>query len=193
MRRVNPEPEPRGIFGFDPRAAAKLRLAELVKAERRRAQLHMSVVRRSEPTISKDRLANLMIDRWKKLASIEGGMTGAIGFVGVPINLLLLTYCQIALIVSIAEVYDVSLEGDAGEDALLGVLGRAHGVEDLLRSTPRVLAAVAKALALKHGFSTLGRLVPLVASPIAAKLNERDMERLGQEALRRFGNIVRIE
>ena len=133
-----------------------------------------------------------MLVRWVKVAAIEGGLTGAIGFVGVPLNLLLFAYCQIALVVSTAEAYDTPLEGQAGEDALLSVIGRAHGTEDLLRSSPRVLGALAKMFALRHGFSTLGRLVPVVASPIAARLNEREMKRLGHEAQRRFGNVVRI-
>jgi len=161
--------------------------------ERHRARVHISWIRRNEPSASSDRLANIMLQRWVRAAAVEGGLTGAIGFAGVPINLLLVTYMQIAVVVSIAEAYDTPLEGEPGEDALLDVLGRAHGIEDILRSTPRVLGALAKALALRHGFGTLGRLVPLVASPIAAKLNERDMKRLGFEAQRRFGNVVRID
>lgn len=194
MRRINEEPST-GWFGDrvrDARTAARSRLRDLIADERRRAQLHIALIRRGEPAVSADRLANLLIERWMKVASVEGGLTGALGLFGVPINLVLFVYCEIALIVSVAEAYDTVLEGELGEEAVLGVLGRAHGMEDVLRSSPRVLGAIARTIALRHGFGSLGRLVPLLAAPIAAKLNERDMERLGGEALRRFGNVVRI-
>lgn len=194
MRRINEEPSTSwvGARFKDARSGARARLRDLIIDERRRAQLHIALIRRGEPSASSDRLAHVMIERWTRVASVEGGLTGALGLFGVPLNLVLFVYCEIALIVSVAEAYDTTLEGEGGEDAVLGVLGRAHGVEDVLRSSPRVLGAIARAVAISHGFSSLGRLVPLLAAPIAAKLNERDMERLGGEALRRFGNVVRI-
>lgn len=183
-----------GFFRWrNAKEAASQRLRDLVQQERRRAQAHIAFIRRGEPQASQDRVALVMLERWKKVAAVEGGVTGALGFLGIPINLLLFVYFQIALVVSIAEAYDTPLEGDAGEDALLGVLGRAHGIEDVLRSSPRVLGAIAKAIALKYGFGALGRIVPLIASPIAARLNEKDMEKLGNEALRRFGKVVRLD
>lgn len=194
MRRINEAPSATwlGARFRDARGAARSRIRDLIADERRRAQLHIALIRRTEPSASPDRLAHLMKERWVKVASVEGSLTGALGLFGVPLNLALFVYCEIALIVSVAEAYDTVLEGEGGEDAVLDVLGRAHGLEDVLRSSPRVLGAVARTIALRHGFSSLGRLVPLLAAPIAAKLNERDMERLGGEALRRFGNVVRI-
>jgi uncharacterized protein (DUF697 family) len=180
-------------FGGGPEEAARARLRELIAAERKRARTHILFIKRSEPDASRDRVAHLMVERWTKLAQVEGGVTGALGLVGVPINLLLFAYFQIALIVSIAEAYDTPLEGDSGEEVVLEVLGRAHGIADVLRSSPRVLGSIAKAIAVRHGFSMFGRLVPIIASPIAARLNEKEMTRLGGEALRRFGNVVRIE
>lgn len=177
----------------DTRGMARARLRDLIDQERRRAQFHISLIRQGEPKASSDRIADVMFERWKKVSSVEGGVTGALGFAGVPLNLVLSLYCQIALIVSIAEAYDTPLDGQPGEDALLDVLGRAHGIDDFVKSSPRVLGALARSIALRRGFGTLGRLVPFVASPIAAKLNERAMHRLGLEALRRFGNVVRLE
>ncbi len=184
MRRANPPEEPRW-GGFDPRSGARARLGDLIAAERGRAQAHIALIRRQEPTASSDRVARVILDRWTKVAAVEGGLTGAAGLFGVPLNLVLFLYCEIAAAVSIAEAYGVRLEGDSGEDAILGVLGEAHGMQDVLRSTPRI--------ALRHGLASVGRLVPLIAAPIAARLNERDMERLGHEALRRFGKVVFIE
>ena len=149
--------------------------------------------RDSVPSAKRDRVAKVMLERWTKVASLEGGITGAFGVIGVPVNFLLVVYFQIALVVSIAEAYGFELEGESGEDALLSVVGRAHGMEDIVRASPRILGAIAKTLLLRHGMSLLGRLVPLVAAPLSAKLNERDMVRIGGEALRRFGNVVAIE
>lgn len=193
MRRVNEPPSSRWPFGTNAKKAARARLRDLMGRERLRAQAHIGIIRKSEPKASADRLANVMLERWVKAAAVEGGITGAIGFAGVPINLLVFTYMQVAVVVSIAEAYDTPLEGEPGEDALIEVIGRAHGIEDVLRSTPRVLGALARVYAVRHGFGSLGRLVPLIASPIAAKINERDMQRLGFEAQRRFGNVVRID
>lgn len=177
---------------FNPGVTARSRLRTLIKTERRRAQWHIDLIKRAEPYASRDRVAHLILDRWRNVATVEGGLTGAFGLAGVPLNLLLFAYCQFAVVVSIAEAYGVALEGEAGEAALLDVIGRAHGIEDLVRSSPRVLGALARALAIKHGLGTLGRMVPMVAAPISARLNRRELQRTGNEALRRFGNVIMI-
>ena len=92
-----------------------------------------------------------------------------------------------------AETYGIRLTGASGEEAVLSVLGKAHGVEDLVREGPRLLGEVARILALRHGLESMGRLIPLVSVPLSAALNHRQMQRTGQEALRRFGHVVMIE
>jgi uncharacterized protein (DUF697 family) len=172
---------------------AKRRLRDLIQQERRRSQIHIDFIRRTEPEASNDRVANVMLERWSKLATVEGGMTGAAGLFGVPLNLLLFSYIQVAVVVSIAEAYGIALDGRAGEEALLDVIGQAHGMPDLVQAGPRVLGALAKAFALKHGLSTLGRLIPMIAAPISAALNRRAMARIGRQAMERFGNVFMIE
>lgn len=174
----------------DPRAAARRSLAELVEQERRRAQFYIDLIRTTEPTASPDRIAAVLLDRWTTVAKVEGGMTGVLGWLGIPLNLLLFTYCQIGVTVGIAEAYGVQLRGEAGEEALVEILGRVHGVPDVLRAGPRVLGALAKALALKYGLGTLGRMVPLVAAPVSARMNQRELRRVGEAAMQRFGNVV---
>lgn len=188
-----PQPPVGWPFGKKAKHAARLKLRDLIRAERQRARLHIHLIKQSEPVASPDRIALVILERWKKAAAVEGGVTGAFGLLGVPVNFLLFAYFQLAAVVSIAEVYGIELEGEAGEDALLSVVGRAHGMEDVVRASPRVLGAIAKALAMHYGLGLVGRLVPLAAAPISAKLNERDMARVGGEALRRFGNVLSIE
>ena len=175
------------------RKAARQRIRDLIQQERKRARWHIDMVRKADPSASADRVAQVVMHRWMRVAAVEGGLTGAAGLFGVPLNFIMFTYSQIALVVSIAEAYGIALDGSSGEDALLEVLGKAHGVEDILRATPRVLGAVARALALRHGLGTLGRFIPMIAAPISAKLNHWEMERTGHEALRRFGNVIMIQ
>lgn len=182
------------VFGGlrDPKRLVRGRLSQLIADERRRAQLHLRLLRLVEPDASPDRLAHLIVDRWAAVAAVEGGLTGAAGLVGIPFNALLFTYCQLAVTVSIAEAYGVELEGAAGEDTVLSVIGRVHGLEEVVRASPRVLGAVVRSLALRGGLPLLGRAVPFVAAPIGARLNRRDLARTGQEALRRFGRVLLV-
>lgn len=190
MRSVNSPP--RSIWDFKFKDVARIHVRELIEKERARAKIHIAWVREEEPDASSDRVARVLLQRFKKLALLEGGITGAAGFLGVPLNFVLFTYFQLAMVVAIAEVYGSSLEGEQGEEQLMRVLGRAHGMEVALRTTPRLLGALARTIAPKFGVSTLGRLVPLLSAPIAARMNAKDMERIGDEALRQFGNIFPV-
>lgn len=185
MRRLQPR-----NWSTKAKEAATQRLRDLMEFERKRAQAQLESLRKREPNASSDRLAQLILERWTKVASIEGGVTGAMGFAGIALNSLLFTYFQLAVVVAIAEAYQIPLVGEAGEQALLEVLGRAHGVDDLVRASPRVLGALAKALMVRQGLGSISRLVPMISAPIAAKLNEREMGKLGQVAIQRFGNVI---
>lgn len=177
----------------DPKRLVRGRLSALIADERQRARFHLRLLRLAEPDASPDRLAHLFVDRWAAVAAVEGGLTGAVGLVGVPFNAVLFTYCQLAVTVGIAEIYGLELEGEPGEDAVLSVIGRAHGIEEVVRASPRVLGAVVRTLALRRGLPLLGRAVPFVAAPIGARLNRRDLARTGREALRRFGRVVMVD
>ncbi|MBX2812682.1 MAG: EcsC family protein [Myxococcales bacterium] len=179
----------RSVFQ-DSQGLARRRLRDLIAQERERAQLHIDIVKRSEPGISQDRLARLLLERWTKVAKVEGGLTGMLGLVGVPLNLMLFAYCQLAVMVSIAEAYGIELRGHSGEEALVDVLGRVHGIEDVIRSSPRVLGVLARSLALRHGLGVFGRVIPLLAVPVSVHLNAREMEKVGHAAMRHFGNVI---
>jgi len=177
----------------DPKRLVRGRLGSLIADERKRARFHIELLRFAEPDASSDRLAHLLVERWASVAAVEGGLTGAAGLVGIPFNAVLFTYCQLAVTVGIAEVYGLELEGESGEDAVLSVIGRAHGVEEVVRASPRVLGALVRTLALRQGLPLLGRAVPFVAAPLGARLNRRDLARTGREALRRFGRVFMVD
>ncbi|MEE2904111.1 MAG: hypothetical protein VYC39_17420 [Myxococcota bacterium] len=190
VRKVRSDDDP--WWRISVRTAARLRLRDLVVSERKRAQLHIALIKETNPEASPDRVARILVQRFKKLASVEGGITGAVGAIGVPVNFIMFTYFQLAMIVAIAEAYSSPLDDERGEQRLVEVLGRAHGIEDILRTTPKIIGTIAVALASKYGLSTLGRLVPLLSAPLSARMNARDMERTGSEALRTFGNVFQV-
>ncbi|MEM1026380.1 MAG: hypothetical protein AAGJ19_22105 [Myxococcota bacterium] len=173
-----------------PLKAARQSLQSLIEEEQRRAELHMQLIRSLEPQASKDRVAHVMIQRWVTVAAVEGGLTGAAGVFGIPLNWILFTYCQVAVTVSVATAYGAKLEGRAGRDAVLQTIGCAHGLGEMVRASPRILGALARRLALRRGLGMLGRWVPVVAAPIGARLNQRDLQKTGDEALRRFGAVL---
>jgi hypothetical protein len=55
-----------------------------------------------------------------------------------------------------------------------------------------VLAKVAEKLLTKRGLAQLGRVVPLLASPVVAYLNNRDLQRAGEAAVRFYGTIRQL-
>ena len=87
------------------KAAARLRLRDLVVSERKRAQLHIALIKESNPDASPDRVARILVQRFKKLASVEGGITGAVGAIGVPVNFIVFTYFQLAMIVALSLIH----------------------------------------------------------------------------------------
>ena len=190
VRKVRSDDDP--WWRISVRTAARLRLRDLVVSERKRAQLHIALIKETNPEASPGRVARILVQRFKKLASVEGGITGAVGAIGVPVNFIMFTYFQLAMIVAIAEAYSSPLDDELGEQRLVEVLGRAHGIEDILRTTPKIIGTIAVALASKYGLSTLGRLVPLLSAPLSARMNARDMERTGSEAVRTFGNVFQV-
>ena len=173
-----------------PLRAARQSLESLIEEEQRRAELHVQLIRSLEPDASRDRVAHIMVQRWVRVATVEGGLTGAAGVFGIPLNWILFTYCQVAVTVSVATAYGTKLEGRGGRDAVLATIGRAHGLGEMVRASPRILGALARRLALRRGLGMLGRWVPVVAAPIGARLNQRDLQRTGDEALRRFGAVL---
>ncbi|HZX94823.1 MAG TPA: hypothetical protein VFE90_09930, partial [Myxococcales bacterium] len=57
------------------------------------------------------------------------------------------------------------------------------------RAGPKLLARIAEKALTKRGLAQLGRAVPVIASPVVAFLNNRDLQRAGQAAVRFYGTI----
>jgi len=110
----------------------------------------------------------------------------------VPADLAFVTVLQLTLIMEIALVHKVNLKSDRARDEVFEVLGYSNGADTVNlagRAGPKVIARVAEKMLTKRGLAQLGRIVPVLASPVVAYLNNRDLQRAGQAALRFYGTM----
>src|SRR2546422_105478 len=57
------------------------------------------------------------------------------------------------------------------------------------RAGPKLLARLGQALLVKKGLVIAGRALPVLAAPISAAINSRDIQRAGETALRYYGTM----
>jgi len=60
------------------------------------------------------------------------------------------------------------------------------------RAGPKLLARLAEAMLAKRGLVSLGRIFPVVAAPVTAYLNNKDIQRAGEAAVRFYGTIRQL-
>ncbi len=167
---------------------ARTRLDRLIVQEIEQARPRMKRLERRYPELPERELAQQLIDEKKAYAGTGGMVSGFFGLLALPADLLLVTFLQVRLIVEVGLLYRVNLKSDRGQSELLEVLGRGNGVGPLYRTGPTVFARLALRILQKKGLTSLGRAVPLVAAPISVWLNNRDIQRVGDEALRLWGS-----
>jgi hypothetical protein len=172
---------------FTPAKLKKLagaQFSSLVIAEIGRAKARIHELERTYPSAGREEIATRLIDDKKTLASTGGAVSGLFGLVSVPLDLVFVTYLQIALLVSIAVLHKVNLKSERAQDELLDLLGYANGAGPVMRAGPKVVGRIAIALFQRGGLPWLGRAVPVIASPLTAYLNNRALKRVGDEAMR---------
>ncbi len=175
--------------------AARQRLWQLYVGEIRRCRRRVDELREKYPSASTVELAQRLTDTKKTWASTGGAVSGLFGLVLVPADLVFVTALQLTLIMEIALVHRVNLKSDRARDEVFEVLGYSNGADTVNlagRAGPKVLARVAEKLLTKRGLAQLGRMVPVLASPVVAYLNNRDLQRAGQAAARFYGTIRQL-
>jgi hypothetical protein len=175
------------------RELAFRRLDDVILAEMERARPRVRELRKRYPEADPRTLCQRLIDAKKAYAGTGGMVTGLFGLVALPADLVLVTYLQVSLIVEIALVHRVYLKSRRGQQEVLEILGRGNGVGPILRSSPPVLARIALIVIRRRGIPLLGRAVPLVSVPVSAWLNNRDIQNVGDEAMRHFGTLRRLK
>ena len=182
------------LRGFRPanlKRLASLRLSTVVLQEARRAKRRVSELKTRYPSAGPRELSQHVIEQKKQVAALVGGISGAFGVAGIPADLVAMVFLEIQLLVDVATAHEVRLEFPRSREELLEVLGTANGVGSLGRASPKVLGKVAQVLFERGGFANMGRAFPLVAAPITSWLNNRDIQKLGDAALRHYGGFPR--
>ncbi|MGA9522505.1 MAG: EcsC family protein [Myxococcaceae bacterium] len=162
------------------------RLSDIVEREVPRSRARVTELERRYPTAPRRELAQRLIDEKKSTAGMLGGVTGIFGVLAVPPDLLLMAYLELTLLVDVATVYKVNLKAARSRDELLDLFSESQGVGPLTRSVPRALGTFVGLVLARGGLTTVGRTVPLVAAPIAAWLNNKHVQRIGDAAVRHY-------
>ena len=159
---------------------AKQRLWRVYVAEIARCRRRVDELREKYPSASAQELAQRLTDTKKTWASTGGAVSGLFG---------------LTLIMEVALVHRVNLKSDRARDEVFEVLGYSNGADTVNlagRAGPKVLARVAEKVLTKRGLAQFGRVVPILASPVVAYLNNRDLQRAGEAAVRFYGTIRQL-
>lgn len=163
-----------------------MRFDDFVLAEIGSARRRIQELEKEFPSADSRELANRLIESRKKLAATSGAVSGLFGLVSVPADLVVVTYLQIALLVELGTLYKANLKSDRGRDDLLDLLGQANGVGPVVRAGPKLIGRIALTLFSRGGLPGVGRAFPVIAAPITAYLNQRALDRVGQEAIAHY-------
>jgi hypothetical protein len=174
---------------------AKERLWQVYVGEIGRCRKRVDEVREKYPSAASNELAQRLTDTKKMWAATGGAVSGLFGLALVPADLAFVTVLQLTLIMEIALLHKVNLKSERARGEVLEVLGYSNGADTINlagRAGPKLIARIAERALTKRGLAQLGRAVPVIASPVVAYLNNRDLQRAGEAALRFYGTIRQL-
>jgi uncharacterized protein (DUF697 family) len=174
---------------------AKDKLASLYLDQITRARRRVDDLRTRYPAAQPTEMAQRLIDQKKAWASTGGAVSGLFGLVSVPADLAFVTALQLSLIIEIALVFKANLKSDRARTEVLEVLGYSNGADTVnlaSRAGPKLFARVAEMMLTKRGLASLGRVLPVVAAPVSAWLNNKDIQRAGEAAVRYYGTLRQL-
>jgi hypothetical protein len=171
---------------------AKERLWTIYVDEIGRCRKRVDDLRGKYPSADQVELVRRLTDAKKTLAATGGAISGLFGLMLVPADLAFVTVLQVTLIMEIALLHKVNLKSERARAEVFEVLGYSNGADTVnltARAGPKLVARVAEKVLAKRGLAQLGRAVPVVASPVVAWLNNRDLQRAGEAAQRFYGTL----
>ena len=174
---------------------ARDRLWNVYVGEIGRCRRRVDELREKYPSANSQELAQRLTDTKKAWASTGGAVSGLFGLALVPADLLFVTALQLTLIMEIALVHRVNLKSDRARDEVFDVLGYSNGADTVnlaSRAGPKLFARVAEMVLTKRGLASLGRVLPVVAAPVSAWLNNKDIQRAGEAAVRYYGTLRQL-
>ena len=175
---------------------AKERLWAVYLDEIGRSGKRVAEVREKYPSAGTPELAQRLTDVKKTWASTGGAISGLFGLAMLPADLAFVTALQLVLIMEIALLHKVNLKSDRARDEIFEVLGYSNGAATVNlagRAGPKLLARVAEKALTRRGLAQFGRAIPVLASPVVAYLNNRDLQRAGEAALRFYGTMRQLD
>lgn len=175
------------------RRLANEQLSEIVLREISKSRDRIAELEKSYPSASVKEKGQRLMDGKKALAGMVGGVSGVFGVVSVPADLVALTYLQLILLVDVATLYKVNLKTEKARGDLIDLFGQLNGIGPIQRSGPKLLGKIAGMLLEKGGWKLFGRLVPVVAAPISAYLNNQHIQEVGEEAIRYYEGLQKAE
>ncbi|HEY2031030.1 MAG TPA: EcsC family protein [Myxococcales bacterium] len=171
---------------------AKERLWAIYVDEIGRCKRRIDELKEKYPSAKNDELVRRLTDAKKAWAATGGAISGLFGLALVPADLAFVTVLQLTLIMEIALLHKVNLKSDRARAEVFEVLGYSNGADTVNlagRAGPKLAARVAEKVLTKRGLSQLGRAVPVVASPVVAWMNNRDLQKAGEAAQRFYGTL----
>ena len=166
-------------------------LEDWLLAEIGRARTRLAELRHRHPDAEAAELARRLIEDKKQLAARGGAVTGFFGIASVPADVALLGYLELTLAIELAVLHGVNLKAPGGRQQLLELFGWERGFS-LRLLVPALAARTGRSLLRRSAWKAVGRTVPVLAAPLAAWLNNREIQRLGEAALLSFGAFRRL-
>jgi uncharacterized protein (DUF697 family) len=172
------------------RRFASERFNEWILAELPRARDRVRELRERYPSAPPRELAQRLMDEKKKWATTGGAISGLFGLATLPADLAFVAYLQVSLIVDLAVLNGRNLKSARAREEVLDIFGGANDAANFAsRASPKAVARIAERLLSAKGLRLLGRVIPVVAAPVTAALNNRDLQKAGEEAMRYYAVI----
>jgi uncharacterized protein (DUF697 family) len=174
---------------------AKEKLSELYLDQISRARKRVDELRSRYPSAAPAEMAQRLTDQKKTWAGAGGAVSGLFGLVSVPADIAFVTALQLTLIMEIALVFKTNLKSVRARGEVFEVLGYSNGADTVnlaSRAGPKLFARIVEAALAKRGLVSVGRALPVIAAPVVAYLNNKDIQRAGEAALRFYGTMRQL-
>jgi hypothetical protein len=167
-------------------------LEDWLLAEIGRARTRLAELRHEHPHAGTDELAKRLIEGKKQLAARGGAVTGLFGIAAVPADVAFLGYLELTLAIELAVLHGVNLKAPGGRQQLFDLFGYQGLGWSLGPLLPALAARAGRSILRRSAWKAVGRTVPVLAAPLVAWLNNREIQRLGDAAQLSFGAFRRL-
>lgn len=173
------------------RRLAEDRFAAWLLVELERARLRVRELRNKYPSAPLTEQAQRLIDDKKRVATTGGAIGGMFGFATIPAELALVAYLQLSLIVDLAVLCGRNLKSARARRELWDVFVAAQeSAREPDLASRRATSRLGERLLSTRGLRMF-RAVPVLGGPVTAAINGRDLQKVGEEAMRAYAVIPR--